>query len=167
MNLNELLGLPRSGVIVLIKGNSVLVGYTTSIGSELMQLYSQFRGQEGMELRVLSAGADIETLKLHTEYYRNYFKSKGMVQIQEPNRKAIQYKVRVVTTPDIKLVDVELVSARGDSKVVGRFESVDEAKEFIRLYYGSDNPFRLPVYATNARTAKLLKNSKSGLLELK
>lgn len=150
MILDELLALPESGVVILRKGSSVLVSYTTSMGAELLELYTQFKGKSGYSIEVLSVGADIETLKLHTEYYRELYGATGH------SRKALQYRVRIVPEVRMRWVDVQLVSARGDSKVVGRFQSIPEAKSFIETCYGSDNPFRFPVYACNQATKELL-----------
>ena len=162
MNLTEMLGLPRSGVIILRKGGTVLVSYTTSMGAELLELYGQFAGQSGITIEVVSAGADLETLKLHTEYYRKLYGSTGH------GRKAIQYKVRVVPSGDFKYMDVQLVTARGDSiKVVGRFKSAALARDFIETYYGTDNPFCLPVYSANADTKALLLDQQTKLLDIR
>lgn len=152
MILDELLALPMSGVVILRKGGSVLVSYTTSMGAELLELYSQFAGKSGLSIEVVSCGADIETLKLHTEYYRQLYGATGH------RRKAIQYRVRLVPQDRMKYVDVQIVSARGDSKVVGRFDSIPEAKSFIETYYGVDNPFRFPVYAVNSATKEMIQS---------
>lgn len=165
MNLDWLLGLPKSGVVILKKGGSVLVAYTTSMGAHLESLYQQFGGQSGVTMEVVSAGADIETLKLHTEYYRDYYIRQGFTSIQSHSRKAIQYRVRAVPSSDFKFVDVELVSARGDAKFVGRFRSMRLAGEFIETYYGTDNPFKLPVYAANSDTKLFLQKTK--MLDIK
>lgn len=167
MVLDELLALPKTGVIVLRKGNSVLVSYTTSMGSELLDLYNQFRGQTGISLEVFSVGVDTETLKLHTEYYRQYYSDKGLSTLIQYHRKAIQYRVRIIPNKDIRFMDVELVSARGDSRTVGRFGSADEAKDFVATYYGDDNPFKFPVYAVNSLTIDMLRRNGAGLLNLK
>lgn len=163
MNLDLLLGLPKSGVVILQKENTVLVSYTTSMGANLETLYNEFSGQSGIELMVFSAGTDLETLKLHTEYYRRYFTEKGFILLQTHSRKTVQYRVRMVPSQEFKNMDVELVNARGDSKVVGRFKSKKEAGDFIDRHYGSDNPFRLPVYALNSDTKEFLAEQKKML----
>ena len=167
MILDELLALPKSGVIILEKRNQVLVTYTTSMGSYLETLYNDFKGQAGIKITIRSAGADIETLKLHVEYYRDYYrKTDGYVLLLSHNRKTIEYKVRIVPTNDLKKVDVELVTARGDSKVVGRFKDIRAARDFVDNYYGSDNPYNLPVYAANSDTRNYL-TTKDSYIELK
>ena len=161
MKLDELLGLPRSGVVIVGRGSSFLVSYTTSMGAELCDLYNQFGGQSGLTLRVCSANCDLETLRLHTEYYRNMYGSVGH------KRTALRYKVRIVPGVGLKYVDVELVSARGEGKVVARFKNAREAREFIETYYGEDNPFRLPVYAANSATKEFLQEKQTKLLDIK
>lgn len=160
MKLDEVLGLPKSGVVVLQKGKGILVSYCTSMGANLESLYNQFKGQSGIDLFVFSQDADLETLKLHTEYYRRYYSKKGFTLIQEPSRKAVQYRVRVAPSKDFKWMDMELVNARGDAKFVGRFKNVKEANDFKATYYGADNPFRLPVYALNSDTKEFLNETK-------
>lgn len=54
-----------------------------------------------------------------------------------------------------------LVSTRGDRKVVGKFKTMVEAAEFVEMYYAGDNPYRLPVYATNSRTSEYILDSGS------
>lgn len=168
MNLDEVLGLPQSGVVILKKGDSVLVSYTTSMGAELATLYTQFKGQRGITLRVVSADTDIETLKLHTEYYRKmYHETLRYKLITLYGRKAISYKVRTIPSPDFKHIDVELVTARGDSKFVGRFKNIAKAKDFIDMSYGRDNPFKLPVYAWNSATKEFLLEQQKKVLDIR
>ena len=152
MNLDEVLSLPKSGVIALVKDKQVLVTYTSSMAAYLETLYAQFSGKKGIEMVVWSAGADIETLKLHAEYYRDYYRKRGFGLMQSPLRRTLQYRVRVRPDGGFRWVMVELVSARGETKSVGRFKTSKEAKDFIDQCYGPDNPFRLPVYAANADT---------------
>jgi len=161
MILDEVLGLPRSGVVILTVGDDVIVNYTTSMGAELLRLYTEFGGQSGLTLRVESTGSDLETLKLHTEYYRNMY-SKHIYK-----RKALVYRVRVVPSSGFKMMDVRLVSARGEERVVGRFKTAREASDFIDMYYGEDNPFRLPVYSVNADTKAFLLDMQTELLDIK
>lgn len=168
MKLDDLLALPKSGVVILVKNNQVLVTYTTSMGAHLESLYNQFKGHKGIALEVMSAGVDIETLKLHTEFYRDYYSDKkGLVLMQAHLRKTVDYRVRQVPSSDFKRVDVEIVTARGDSRVVGRFKTVKEAKEFIETYYGSDNKLCFPVYSFNADTKAFLLDNQKKMLDIR
>lgn len=167
MNLDWVLGLPKSGVVILTKKDSVLINYTTSMGANLESLYNEFKGREDISMEVVSCGVDLETLKLHAEWYRDYYTKLGYKMMNPGYRKIIQYRVRSVPSPDFKGMDVELVTARGDSKVVGRFRNIGEAKSFIETYYGTDNPFRFPVYASNCDTKQLLLDDQKKMLELR
>jgi len=167
MRLDDMLGLPQSGVIILFKDRSFLISYTTSMGASLDSIYKQFRGQTEITIKVVSAGADIETLKIHTEYYKDMYTGMGFATLQKGYRKAIQYRVRAIPNKDFKFVDVELVTARGDvSKVVGKFKTKAEAKLFIETYYGTVNQFKLPVYALNADTKAFILDNQTELLNL-
>lgn len=167
MRLDEVLALPQSGVVILIKDKQILVSYTTSMGSHLEGLYNQFSGQSNIEMIVRSADADLETLKLHAEYYRDYYIKKGFTLLLSHYRKSIRYRVRAVPSSEFKGIDVEIVSARGGSKVVGKFRNIGEAKDFIEIYYGTDNSFRFPVYATNSATKEFLLDNQTKLLDIK
>lgn len=167
MKLDDLLALPKSGVVVLIKQKQVLVSYTTSMGAHLESLYQQFGGQRGITLKVMSADADLETLKLHTEYYRDLYSRSGLILLQAHLRKTVQYKIRLKPSIGFRFMDVELVNARGDSRVVGRFRDSLDAKDFIATYYGADNPFQFPVYALNCDTKQFLLEEQKKLIEVK
>lgn len=156
MNLDSLLALPKSGVVLLFKDKQILIAYTNSMGAHLESLYSQFSGKTGITLEIRSAGADLETLRIHTEYYRDFYTKQGFSLLQAHFRKAIKYRVRSVPSNDFKSVDVELISARGGSYVVGRFKNSRESLEFIETHYGTDNAFKFPVYSTNSATKELL-----------
>lgn len=119
-------------------------------------LYDMATRLPTLELRVLVDTNDLTTLKLHTEYYRNIYLEKGYSELIVRGRKTLEYNVRVVVAPDFKYVDVELVTARGAGTVVARFKTRAEANDFVMAYYGADNPYRFPVYASNSLTKEFL-----------
>jgi hypothetical protein len=136
------------------------------MGVFLESLYNARVGQTGVQLKIWSAGADIETLRLHAEFYRQYYD--GMGYKVAPGRKALQYRVRAVPGPEFKYVDVELVAAsRRSSKVVGRFKTSREAQAFIETYYGADNSIKFPVYAVNSATKELVLERQTKVLEIR
>jgi hypothetical protein len=166
MKLDDLLSLPESGVILLWKRGQVLVTYTERMGLYLETLYAQFKGKSDMEIQVRSAGADSETLRLHTEYYRDRYMRSGQL-LQFHGRKTICYRIRTAPSPKYTGVDVELVSARGEAKFVGRFKTPKDAKEFIETCYGTDNPFRFPVYAQNSATKEFMLGLQTKMLDIR
>jgi hypothetical protein len=154
----DLSSVPKECVYIVYDevARSFYVGYTLSMGNTVGKLWEMTAGRPTLEFRVLTVSDDLTTLKLHTEYYRNMYLDAGFSEMGSRGRKTLQYKVRIVVAPDFKNVDVQLVSARGDGVVVGRFKTKQEARDFTLVYYGDDNLFRLPVYATNSLTKELL-----------
>lgn len=168
MNLKEFLDLPRSAVLIVTDEQAGLawINYSTNVPLSLSRLYEQFAGRD-LSLDWCSAGADIETLKLHTEYYRErYHQNQGYKELIPYGRKAIQYKVRSVPAADFKRMGVEIVTARGENSIVGVFKNKMEANSFIETYYGTANPFNLPVYAWNSDTKEFVLNEQNKLLKL-
>lgn len=154
----DLAELPRACVYGVFGSNmGVYVNYSTNLIGALPRLWDEIGEKDpALQLRVLSVTTDIETLKLHTEYWRDEFQKRGMSELLPRGRKTLQYDVRCVVDEDYDWVDIVLVSARGDRKIVGKFRTMEEAVGFVEMYYGGDNPYRLPVYATNSRTREFL-----------
>lgn len=156
----DLAGLPRACVysVVDIETNRFYVNYSVNMVGALSRLWEDVSrvGSPGntLEFTVLTVSTDIETLKLHTEYWRDVMVGRGMTELLPRGRKTLQYEVRCVVDEDYDWVDIVLVSARGDKKIVGKFRTMGEAAEFVEMYYGGDNPYRLPVYAINSRTSE-------------
>lgn len=160
----DLAGLPRACVysVVDIETNRFYVNYSVNMVGALSRLWEEV-GSRGstLEFRVMSVTTDLETLKLHTEYWRDVMVGRGMTELLPRGRKTLQYEVRCVVDEDYDWVDIVLVSTRGDRKVVGKFKTMVEAAEFVEMYYAGDNPYRLPVYATNSRTSEYILDSGS------
>jgi hypothetical protein len=154
---------PRACVYSVTCGSYFYVNYSTNTISSLVRLWETY-GTFGMpgialEFEALSVTTDIETLKLHTEYWRDEFQRRGLAELLPRGRKTLQYEVRCLVDGDYDNVDIVLVSARGDRKVVGKFGTMGEAAEFVEMYYAGDNPYNLPVYAINSRTREFVLDS--------
>lgn len=165
--ITELLALPPRCVWIVVRPEErlVYVGYTLSIGSVLGRLYEEFSSPA--TLRIESAMQDEESLRLHTEWYWNQYRNMGYSEWLPRGRKTIEYKVRIVASSDFRFIDVELVAARGRSKVVGRFKNRREALDFMQFAYGPDNDFRFPVYAFNDLTKSFLaKETEDRLIDI-
>lgn len=161
----DLAGLPRACVysVVDIETNRFYVNYSANMAGALSRLWEEVGNRGGtLEFTVLTASTDIETLKLHTEYWRDVMVGRGMTELLPRGRKTLQYEVRCVVDDDYDWVDIVLVSARGDKKVVGKFRTMAEAVEFVEMYYAGDNSYRLPVYAVNSRTSEYVMGSGKG-----
>lgn len=154
----DLARLPKAGVYIVVDevARTFHVNYTLSMGSALARVYDLVGGRSALSFRTMSVTTDLITLKLHTEYYRNIYLDMGYTDMVYSGRKHLQYKVRIVVAPDFKNIDVELVTARGEGMIVGRFKTRNEARDFALVYYDSGNPYRLPVYALNSLTRELV-----------
>lgn len=162
--LSNFLSLPSSCVFLIVNKQEKLfyINYTENIASALARFYADWSGKSAataLELEVLSVTTDIETLKLHTEYWKDRYRNIGYSDLIVANRKTLQYEVRILVAPDLSSVNVELVTARGQRKIVGKFKTLADAKEFIMIYYGEDNGYRLPVYAVNSLTKEFMLDS--------
>lgn len=156
--------LPRSCVFLLQNKQEKLVyiNYSENLPLALARLYEELNGQPGteaLELEIVSVTTDIETLKLHAEYWRDKYRNIGFSNLITIGRKTLQYEVRSLVCPDLSGINVELVTARGVRKVVGKFKTQKEADDFILTYYAEDNHYRLPVYAVNSLTKEFIVKS--------
>lgn len=171
MVLDWYMNLPREGVFVIENEATrcFYINYSTSIGQSLARLYDQWNGKPragNLDLKMLVVTSDPDTLKLHTEYWRDRYRNMGWTELGAAGRKSLQYKVRCVVAPDFSCMEVRLVTARGDSKVVGRFKTAGEAQDFVQVNYGSDNPYCFPVYAANSDTKEYLARREADRLRL-
>ena len=168
MDVDSVLGLPKRAVVAEIQGESARVGYTISLASYLETLYNNRAGQKGVRLEVWSSGLDLETLKLHCEYFKGHYDDLGY-DVDWGARSCIEYRVRMVPGAEFKTMDVELVTARGKGeKLVGRFENKAEAQQFIDTFYAEDsNPFKFPVCALNSATKEFLIKRQTKMLEIR
>lgn len=168
--LSKFLSLPSSCVFLVLnqQEKKAYINYTENIASALARFYADWAGKPGaeaLELEILSVTTDLETLKLHCEYWKDKYRNMGYEDLVPIGRKAIQYEVRTLVAPDLSCVNVELVSSRGQRKVIGKFKTLPEAKEFIMTYYSEDNGYRLPVYAVNSLTKEfILESGKTAII---
>jgi hypothetical protein len=161
---------PSSGVLVLMADEGIWVGYSSNIGASVLRLVEELKGRAtNPDLRVVSANADIETLKLHTEYYRKLYHSElGLKELIPYGRKTVRYRVRMVPSKGHTRIDVELMSARGGLiGVVGRFKNRALAEDFIETYYRTGNELLYPVIACNSDTKELILEEKTKLLDIR
>ena len=159
--LSNFLNLPTSCVYLIENKQEKLVyiNYTENIAGALARFYNEYRvkfAETALDFQILSVTTDIETLKLHSEYWKDRYRNIGYSDLIEQSRKTLQYDVRTLVASDLSGVNVELVTARGQRKVVGKFKTLTEASNFIQIYYAEDNKYRLPVYAINSLTKEFI-----------
>ena len=154
--------LPAGCVFSIVdeSGRAVYINYSLNPMLALSRIWGELSARgSALEFSVVSVATDIETLKLHTEYWREKYRARGYSDLIGVGRSTLQYEVRCLVNADYTGVDVVLVTARGDRKVVGKFETMAEGRLFIETCYGEDNALKLPVYANNSRTSEYLSQS--------
>jgi len=171
--LNELKHLPKS-VIYAIRNDSskkIYISQTsrflTAIDLILKELdIGTFKCKEmikdfdKLQIEVLEVMEDIETRKLHVQYWKDKFKELGYKEYIE-TRPPLEYKVVTRVTYDCKYVIVYLVNKRYEYKPVGVFNTIKEANTFVIENYTSK--YIYPVYACNNETKQLIQKSNKGI----
>lgn len=126
--------------------------------------------REFLELIVLETYESIHPvqayhlLRSEVPYWRNYIDGIGL-KFYNKNFQFIEYKAKWSLAKDHTGTDrivVEASTKRGNSIVVGVFDSIFEAKDFIRLYYSISYP--KIVIANNEFTKRYLSETKRMLM---
>lgn len=112
----------------------------------------------GCRLVVLDVLEDLEHKLLLCERYKLQYMELGYSIIVK--RKYINYKVSIQYNKRFHKVNVVLYNSRRDKKIVGVFDNINEAKEFVDQYYKQDVLF--PVYSTNKGTKEMVEREKRG-----
>lgn len=171
----SLLETPRSGIVAIYnrKKHKAQLVIAKNLASHLATIATEIRDgiypnreimedRNNLEMIVLetlngsSPEEDYETLKLHMHYWYMYCNDLGMSFYSK--RLYVMYKARTRVDIDLKgtmKVFVDLVSRNNKSFVVGVFDKMDEAKEFVKTYFKEDE-YIYPVYANNHHTKEYL-----------
>lgn len=94
---------------------------------------------------------DIEAIKLRTQAKAIEYEGLGWKIWNPAIKSLLKYEVVLKVNVARKSVDVVLRTAGRTEKLVGVFDSIAEASEFMGTFY---SPFTLPVYACNSRTSE-------------
>lgn len=162
---------PKNGKAYIVYSSGDMLASIAGVMSELkdrgFKIAAMNKDRDNLVVEILENGGDIETLKLHVEYWINQYQLDGWTLYDPARRKYLQYKV-VVEIPlgSKKFVEVVLKNTRNDMKIVGRFKDIEEANMFISECYGEEsNPFRYPVYANNSLTREYLGSQIRGMIK--
>lgn len=153
---SDIIQLARGGLYCLINDSKMKIdvrygsNLTTSIGAILTKLDGGYDlprdlllDKPALKLKILEFNDDNQSRRLHHAYWVSYYKEKGYsLYRQHP---ASAYKIKVVIEDFI--IYVKLVNGNYDETVVGVFEDMQEANEFISVSYKEG--VISPVYAIN------------------
>jgi hypothetical protein len=92
--------------------------------------------------------------QMFAQYYVDKFVADGYRNVSSNRCSYINYKVKVQYSELLNEVFVMLVNKRNDKLVVGRFKTVDEADEYVRVYYPVGTLVQ-PIYSVRTRLYKL------------
>lgn len=159
--IKNLVKIKVGGVFGLVdkKSKRAYIGYSGNILGSVSRVVAEVLGGvfkyrnidlNRFDLDVLESGVNIETAKLHHQYWVDGFKARGYEIINAGGKKPSRVRARLFYSPGI--VEARLVNTRGDSCLVGVFLTKAEATEFIETYYGEHNTYQYPVIATNSLT---------------
>lgn len=95
--------------------------------------------------------------KLRLNYWINHYRNKGYTLYRRHNGE-VSYTPKVFVTKDYK-IHVTLVNKRNDKLIVGVFDKMDDATQFITTYYS--NTFYNITYSDNILTKEYYNRKKA------
>lgn len=152
--------LPNSCVYALISDSTkeCLVCHSNNLQSSLGRLLCSNKIKEkDVRLVILDILDDLEYKLLLAEKRKLEYISLGYKIIN--SRNYINYKVSIQYSKMFDSIFVVLYNKRRDKKIVGIFERMNEAKEFVSTYY-KQQEFIFPVYSTNKCTREYMEKEK-------
>ena len=177
-DLGNLDQVPLQGIIALINDSDKKVYLTqgSNIPVLLGKIISEIKqgihthqelcdDYKKLKAMVIETQIDITHRYLHMSYWYDYFEASGYKLYTKKNH--LSYKVskglvNVSKNSSKLVVEVYLVNSRCEKTVVGVFETIQQADEFIETYYTQDNKYKLPILANNKLTmARYLSKNES------
>ena len=105
-----------------------------------------------LELEILECGLDIETCREHHQYWVDNYTEAGW-ELYNARKQPEARTPKVVLLPEKGLVEVRLLNRRRDYKVVGVFNKVSDAEEFVEKCYKPElNKYNYTIFAANSLT---------------
>lgn len=155
VGLTQLQNLPSDAIFGIISDSSkeFYISYTSNMKGRIAQILTSGDVELKEDSRVVifdKTFKDLEYKQLFTEKYKGEYINKGYKNVCK-DRVHIQYKVRVVYSKELRSVYVYLVNKRKDHKLVGVFDSMDEASLFVKECYEGQDMVQ-PVYKLHANS---------------
>lgn len=157
--LSILKSVPESCVFALISDSTLtcLVSHSSSLQSRIGALIESFPSD--VRLVVFDVLDNLEYKLLLAEKHKNELIVAGYTIINP--KQYINYRVGIRYSRNLKQSLVVLYNKRKDIKVVGIFDSIEGAQEFVDLYY-KEQELIVPVYSTNEDTREMVMRERKG-----
>lgn len=160
--LNELSGLPSDAVFAVISdlNKECYISHTVNLKARIGSIIDDIEIKEDTRLVVLVSGiSDIKYKRIFCQYYVDKFILDGYKIVNGWVGKYINYKVRVQYSEALTEALVTLTTNRGDKIVVGSFNTVVNAKRFVKEFYSGVEMVQ-PIYALNESTRRWCSTNK-------
>lgn len=162
----NLFTLPKTAVFAFINDSDkrVYVSYSSTFKMRLMTIIDQiatrrwkYKGMinelSKLRLVVLDRNQPEHELKLFTKYHRDYYRNQGYRFYNSKERVPLQYSFTIRFSDRRNAICVVALTTRREPTIIGWFETLEEAKEFLELVNDRTiNPTRNIVYARNRVT---------------
>lgn len=143
--------LPQDAVFGVISDSrrEFYISHTSNLRTRIGLIIDDIEMYEDSRLVVFVDGIEDKKYKqMFAQYYVDKYVADGYKNVSRNKCSYINYKVRVQYAELFNEVWVVLVNKRNDKLVVGRFKTVDEANEYVRVYYPVGELVQ-PIYSTN------------------
>lgn len=149
--LGDIKRLPQNAVFGVISDSrrEFYISHTSNLRTRIGLIIDDIEIHEDSRLVVFADGIEDKKYKqMFAQYYVDKFILDGYKNVSRNKCSYINYKVRVQYSDLFNEAWVVLVNKRNDKLVVGRFKTVDEANEYVELYYPVGTLVQ-PIYSTN------------------
>jgi hypothetical protein len=165
-------GLPQVGSVIVVENpidkrfmisqtehlNHWFYSFEEQIKNGLLQSKLMTQDIDKLKIRILGKTDDIIARKLWCNYFNDEYMKMGWTCYSK--RVFTRLRPGLLVFPRLNLVQVVLKNSRGENRVVGCFDSVIEAKEFIKVSYNKTvNKYNLPAIAINQQTREYLEST--------
>jgi hypothetical protein len=150
----------RDRIVYLSQSNNVLSAVSRNISSIHDKSHSTrrlIRDKSLLSFVFLEEVATETDRKLRLNYWIDNYRNRGYTFYRKKNGECL-YTPKVFITTDFK-VHVTLVNKRNDKLVVGVFNTIQEANQFVESNY--PNTFYSITYSNNTLTKEYYKSKKS------
>lgn len=169
MNLKELLKLSVSGVWGFINPTDkrIFISHSSNILSAISRNIQQIQDKSHscrkllrdlphLQVTVFDVNLSAKDRKIRSVHWLNEYKQLGYTPYKDSI--AVSYKLRTVITKNYE-IQVQLVNKRNDKIIVGVFDKIDLATEFIQSTYPNNIVNRI-IYSENSLTTLFHKDTK-------